>query len=227
MAAIMRIVSSACRRFLIPTVYVITTTAFWPVKANAVDIESTSAVSSSFAALQQFKSSHSLADLKTAIAIMRASFKLSSFTSKTFISEKRALVWNWAQLLHVIEQSYDPTFNPDDRNDLPDVCVVPPVETNGTQLNCGVAPEDIKDPQARAKYIELLRANAAKAKRAFYYRDLSNIDEDARTTLEVKLELLRRVAPAGIPRDSQALEQILTKAGLNSAARKEIEPYLF
>jgi len=84
--------------------------------------------------LQRFKASHSYKDLEAAIVTMRSAFEGSTFASEDFSSLRRALVRNWMQILKVIQDSYDPTFDPANPNDMPFMCLIPPVEADGTWL---------------------------------------------------------------------------------------------
>jgi hypothetical protein len=153
-------------------------------------------------------------------------FQVRTFTPRNFVEQRRELVWNWAQILKAIQDSYDPNFNPKDFRDLPAVCVVPPREANGRQLQCGEDPNAIQDPAARAAYIGALRLNDAKNRRVGYWSQLSRLDDEAMGSLEVRLELLREVAPAGMPSDAATIDRVLQKAGLSDARRKEIDPFI-
>jgi hypothetical protein len=175
--------------------------------------------------LQRFKSSHSFKDLEAAIATMQSAFEGYTFASEDFYALRRALVWNWAQILKVVQDSYDPTFNPANRNDVPSIHLIPPMEANGTQLSSGVDPRDIQDPKARAIYVAELGENAAKRKRLDAYLSLENVDDEAKASLEVSLDLLRTMAPEGATPDAAALDSILRKAGLKDATRRELYPF--
>jgi hypothetical protein len=175
--------------------------------------------------LERFKTSHSFKDLEAAILTLQLAFEVRTFTPRNFVGQRRMLVWSWAQIFSAIQDSYDPKFNPNDPRQLPVLCLPPPPEPNGHQFASCVDPNEIQDPNVRSDYISELQVNAAKARRAAYYSDLSNLDDEAMASLEVKLKVLRKMAPEGIPADSATLDRILQRAGLSEARRKELDPY--
>jgi hypothetical protein len=122
----------------------------------------------------------------------------------------------------VIEQSYDPSFDPRNPNDLPQSCIIP----GEGGLLCGADPQEIHDLKARAAYVAALRENEAKRQRASYYVTLNHIDDDAMASLELTLKFLRIIAHKEIPPDAAALEDILQKAGLSDSRCKELDSYI-
>ncbi len=164
-------------------------------------------------AAQAFSRSHSLLDLRPAIDEMVSAGNLPGFKPDTFVAQRRTLVRGWAQVLKAIEQSYDPTYDPNDRNNWP-VWGVPD-------------PQYIKDPQTRAAAVAALAANDQKVKRMSYYHDLHVLDRLAQTTLKVELDQLRRLAPDGTDADFAALDAILQQAGLSSALRTKVNAMFY
>jgi hypothetical protein len=195
------------------------------LSAAPVSYENASRVADALRQLDRFKTSHAFKDLESAILTLQLAFEVRTFTVGNFVAKRRELVSSWAQILKAIQGSYDPKFNPNDPRQLPVICLPPPPEPNGHQFPSCVDPNEIQDPRTRAAYVAALQLNAAKAKKAAYYSDLSNLDDEAMASLEVRLNLLRKVAPEGVPRDSAALDQILQRAGLSEARRKELHPY--
>ncbi len=193
------------------------------VTSTQLDMQTVSAMQS----LQRYKSSHSFSDLRSAIYTMQTAADIGSLTTSNFITERRTLVRGWALILKAIEQSYDPNFNPDDPNDIPDSCVVPPREPNGRQAPACADPQEVQDPQARAQYIADIRANDLKRQRTSRYRQLFNIDEAAMGSLQMALDLFRKVAPEGAAPDFAALDGILRQAGLSEVRREKLDAYFY
>lgn len=164
-------------------------------------------------AAQAFSRSHSFVDIRSAIDAMVSAGNLPGFKSGTFVAQRRTLVGGWAQVLKAIEQSYDPTYDPNDRNNWP-VWGLPD-------------PQYIKDPQTRAAAVAALAANDQKVKRMSYYHDLHVLDALAQNTLKMELDQLRRMAPDGTDADFAALDAILQRAGLSSALRTKIDSLFY
>jgi hypothetical protein len=177
-------------------------------------------VASDLQGLQRFSATHSLADLGSTVDVLSSAVDLPTIKRKDYIERRRAIVTAWSQVLRAIEQSYDPTFNPKDPNDLPALCLVPPPERSGKQLPSCADPKDVQDAQARAAYVAALKANALKAQRANYYHDLRNIDDQAMLALRLNLASFRN---AGALTDTAALDGILQQVGLSAARRATID----
>jgi hypothetical protein len=188
---------------------------------------SASRTASALQDLQRFKSSHSLEDLKSAVYTMFGATSLDALTPENFVTQRRSLVQAYADILKTIEQSYDPTFDPANRNDLPQNCIAPPREAGGHQLPSCADPNDLKDPVARATYAAALQANDLKNKRAIRYQQLKNIDDVAMSNLSATLDLLRSVAPDGTGPDFAALDAILRQVGLSDARRTKIDAMFY
>ncbi|HTX59168.1 MAG TPA: hypothetical protein VMH02_05770, partial [Verrucomicrobiae bacterium] len=139
---------------------------------------------------------------------------------KNIVSGRRTIVRAWAQVLRAIERSYDPTFNPNDPRNMPEECLIPPREPDGTQEPSCADPNDVRDPKARAAYTEAIRANDLKIERWNNYWSLKDRDDAAMTSLQMQLKLFREESA---PPDFAALDRILRQAGLSDARRKEID----
>lgn len=180
---------------------------------GATPDEITVHVSSSSRAVQAFSSSHSLADLRTAVDEMVAAGNLHALKPDTFVAQRRTLVRGWGQVFKAIEDSYDPTYDPNDRNNwpawgLPD-------------------PQGVQDPKARAAAVAAITANQQKIKRASYYHDLNVIDLIAQNALKVQLNQFRKVEPDGTDADFAGLDGILQRSGLSHARRMKINAMFY
>jgi hypothetical protein len=164
----------------------------------------------------------SLNELKSAIFAMQSTFDVYAFTAKNLIEQRRTLVRDWAEIFKVIEQAYDPTFDPSDHDDLPTNCVIPP-----GGLSCGADPREIKDRTSRAAYIAEIRANDMKLKQTFYYHEISNIDQLAMASLESSLSVLAQCEPQKSPGDFVALDKIIQETGLSEERRITLDSWFY
>ena len=123
-------------------------------------------------ALETFARSHDFGDLRSAVDEMVAAGDLRALKRETFVAQRRTFVRGWARVLKVIEQSYDPTYDPNDQKNWPI-----------TGLNPAWAPT----PEERAREEALLAANPEKLRRSYYYFDVAHIDLLAMVTLRVQL----------------------------------------
>jgi len=180
-------------------------------------------VANAMQTLDRYNKTHSPVDLEAAIRGLLSSLNLTSIDPKNYIARRRTLVEGWARILHAIEQSYDPTFNPNNPDDLPERCVTPPREPDGRNAPSCSDPRDVHDPKARAEYIEALQKNDEKVRRVSYYHDLHNIDDEAMASLEMQL---RAFSAVKAPPDSLVLDNILQEAGINNSRRTEIDGWL-
>ncbi|MGA7747667.1 MAG: hypothetical protein WCA52_11740, partial [Candidatus Aquilonibacter sp.] len=64
--------------------------------------------------LQSFNSTHSLSTLGTAIDTLGRAADLHAIAPEDFVTSRRSLMQAWARILQTIEQSYDPTYDPND-----------------------------------------------------------------------------------------------------------------
>jgi hypothetical protein len=178
-------------------------------------------------ALQRYDSSGSLSDLASAVSTMDGTVNLDALTPQNFVARRRALVQAWAQILRSIEQSYDPTYNPNDPSNIPQLCVVPPPDTNGNRLPGCADPNKIQDPAVRAKYLAAIEANKQVTVRWNHYWGLVKLDLRAMRALQMSLQLLQLVAPEGVGSDFSALDAIVQQAGISQARRAKIDGFIY
>jgi len=195
--------------------------------ATAVPSLTVQRLNSSSQALNRFQTTHSLNDLQAAVASMDGTIDITQLTPGNFIATRRMLVQGWAQVLKAIEQSYDPTYDPKDRNQQPSDCVVPPVEPSGRRAHTCGNPNDVLDPGTRAAYIDAIQQNQEKIRRSSHYITVHLLDERAMTTLSMALDLLRSLAPEGAGADFPALDNILQRARISEARRSEIDAMFY
>jgi hypothetical protein len=174
-----------------------------------------------FESLRRINETGPLAYLQVAITTMQSAPDLRVLTSQNFTEQRRLMVSGWVQMLKVIEDSYDPEFNPANPHDLPVKCPPPP-----GGVPCAEDPNTIQDPGTRAAYIAELKQNNFNARRVNYYWRLKMLDMQAMSILEGALRLFAHAAPNGIGPDYTALDQILRDAGLSDTRRKTIDAYL-
>ncbi|MDB5071223.1 MAG: hypothetical protein JWM87_2334 [Candidatus Eremiobacteraeota bacterium] len=159
-------------------------------------------------AVQAYGRSRSVEDLRSAVFEMQAAGNLHALKPDTFVAQRRTIVRGWAQLFKVIDDSYDPTYDPNDPNvrphwHLPD-------------------PQDIPDPNARAAAAAAIAANKQKIARATHYLDVQNVDLLAQSSMKAQLNQFRKVEPDGTDADFTMLDGILQQAGLSSVRRTKI-----
>ncbi|HTU69312.1 MAG TPA: hypothetical protein VMF11_03240 [Candidatus Baltobacteraceae bacterium] len=189
-----------------------------PLATNAAmtDDQVQQRVSSSMQDLQRFKAEHSFSDLENAINTLYSFGDIRSIAPANYVARRRSLVEAWAQILKTIEESYDPTYNPHDLNDLYNDCLTAPQATTPTCFDY----QDIKDPKARADFITAIKANAVKAQKGLYYTRLRSLDDDAMTSLKVDLQIF---SAAGAPPDGAALDAIIQQAGLSKSRQTAVD----
>jgi hypothetical protein len=193
---------------------------------NGIGFAATSAIadariSAAQEALVRYKATHSLEDLRSVVSTMGGTVNIRELTPENLILERRNLVRAWAQILKAIEQSYDPTFDPNERL----ACPEPPA-AQGIQLPPCVSPAAVNNPAARAAYLAELNKYYGYVRRVSYYRQLRNVDDWAMLSLRMSLDLYRQVAPKGVSADFDALDTILQQAALGGARRSRIEQML-
>lgn len=188
-------------------------------KNTAVRDETKSRVASSLDDLQRFNVTNSLDDLQASIDSLSSAVQLRTIASRHIVGRRRLVVRAWAQILHTIEASSDPTFDPTNPRDLPLMCIVPPREANGEQLPGCADPRDLQDPVARAAYVAAIKANAAKAQRMDFQTLLRHLDDDAMLSLRLSLADFRKRARP----DPAALDEIVRQAGISDARRQKVD----
>jgi hypothetical protein len=164
-------------------------------------------------AVRSFSRSHSTADLRAAVVEMQAAGNLYGFRPTTFIAQRRTLVRGWAQLLKVIEDSYDSTYDPDDQKNWP--------------IRNLPEPRTVRDPKLKAIAEADWAANQQKIARQTRYFELNHVDMLALSALKMQLDQLRRAAPDGADADFAALDGILHEAGLSAARRAQIDAMFY
>lgn len=189
--------------------------AIWSLPCAASADTMSAAVSGSRTHLKIYLNSHSLVDLQDAATSMQSALSLNQITAQNFIQERRTFVQGWANVLHSVENAYDPTFDPN----LHMHC---PVPAGGALQPCA-DPKYISDVGARAAYMAELNAYSQFLNKRQLYIRLEIIDRGAMNYLEGGLDLLRKVAPDGTPSDFTALDAILQNAGLSTARRDAID----
>jgi hypothetical protein len=157
---------------------------------------------------------------------MDGTIDIDTLTPGNFIATRRTFVRGWAEVLKAIEQSYDPTFDPHNPDDIPVNCVTPPLEASGRQLPC-TDPKYIVDPKARAAYVDAIAKNDEKNARAMHYTKVLLLDQQAMSSLSLTLDLLRKIAPDGASADFVQLDSILQQVGLSDARRTEIDAMFY
>lgn len=177
---------------------------------------------SSLQRLQRFYESKDLNDLQSSITKLTSAVDMPRIHPSRYVARRRMVVRAWAQILRAIETSYDPTFDQTHSDDLPQTCVLPPREAEGTQLPPCVDPSDLTDANARLIYVAAIARNEAKAKRANFQSRLRYLDGFAMLSLRMNLDLFRKVTRS----DSVHLDAILRQAGLGDSRRSKIDAEL-
>ncbi len=187
--------------------------------AQPTEDDTDARVAASMRDLQQFHATQSLDELHVAVSsLLSALPPISMIAPQNYIARRRTVVEAWARIFGTIEQFKDPTFDPNNPNNVPEVCVAPPREPNGVQLPSCVDPRGVQDPTARAEYIEAILANDLKAQRSNFQLRLRTIDDEAMLAIRQNLATFRGVSP-----DFVALDAILREAGLTQERRSKID----
>jgi hypothetical protein len=177
-----------------------------------------SRISAAMAGSRHYAQSHSIDDLRASSSALQNAVDLRRIAPADVVARRRSLVAAYAELLHQIE-SFDPTYNPDDPENLSYMCLIPPPEPNGRQLGSCADPNDIADPATRAKYITALNANATKANRAHNYVQMQILKGSTLNALGFNLQYFHARAGG----DSMALDAIIRRAGVTDTLRASIE----
>lgn len=191
---------------------------------SATQADVAARVSNAMRELQQYKPAPSLHDpqalssLRSAVYTMQLATDVTALTPQNFVGQRRLLVAGWANIIRALQQSYDPSFDPNNVADLPSSCIIPP-----KGFPCGADPNHITDPQARAQYVNELRANLEKSKQALYYQQVHNLELGTMSIFGTMLTVFRKVAPEGATSDSAALDAILQQNGVSQARRQALD----
>lgn len=89
-------------------------------------------------------------------------YQRSSPTERGWLSDRHDKAELWLKAWQRLDKERDPSFNVNDRKNLPSLSVIPPYETN---LPAGSPPSAIKDSHLRAKYEAAIAENKRKSKR--------------------------------------------------------------
>jgi len=157
--------------------------------------------------LALYKKSHSFQDkilyLKDARSHTQSSWTFRSLTPQNYIATRRLIVRMWARVLRAIEDTYDPTYDPNDPKQIV-------VRYSGPVGCCGID----------AKVIE---ENNRRIARWNQWGELRNLDSGAMVGLRMMLEAFNTWSPPGIGNDDKALEKIIRDAGITPKRQVEID----
>jgi hypothetical protein len=167
------------------------------------------------ASIAQFKSTHALAAIRSAIDEL-AQFDNRSETKASCILSRRRAIEAWAGVVSALQSAKDPTFDPNDITQRPSSTVDVP----GHGYPSGTDPADIADPKLRAEYEQLVAANTAKTRRVNYQAELRNLYREAMARTSVALHNVNSTCP----NDEQALRGILHRSGLTDGQIEKLNP---
>jgi hypothetical protein len=175
-------------------------------------------IATAMTGLQRFQSSHSLDDLRATSHALFSAVDRTAIKTGDFPARRRSVVTAFAQVLSQIEALSDPTFDPNDVKNFPQVCLTPDREPDGRQLPSCADPNDISDSATRARYVAAIKANELKIKRIGEQHTLRNLDHGTMQELQIVLRGFHSNAPS----DGVALDNILRQAGISDARRAKI-----
>lgn len=175
--------------------------------------------------LQRYRTSRSLADLRTTVDMMGGAADIDSFSFQNHVAQRRTFVSGFVGVLKAIEQAYDPTYDPHNAANIPEIGCLPVQTTSGLRHVCN--PADIKDAGLKAAYATAERANQEKIRRANYYREVAYTDSLAMAVFEVHLRQIQRLAPDSAGTDFAALDSIVRSANLTPSRQSKIEAMLY
>lgn len=196
-------------------VVAITLVATAAAQAPSSADQTESRIEAAMAGFHRFQSSHSIEDLRATSYALHAAIDQRAVRTGDVIGHRRSVVAAYAQVLQQIDALADPTVN---RSELLTLCVTPPREPNGRQLPACADPNAIPDPATRAQYLAAINAKSAEIKHRNAQAQLSILDDDTTSLLEI---VLRRFHTRALP-DGPALDDILRRAGLSEARRTKI-----
>ena len=161
--------------------------------------------------LQSFNSTHSLSTLGTAIDTLGRAADLHAIAPEDFVTSRRSLMQAWARILQTIEQSYDPTYDPNDPRQRAVDCVP-----------C-TFPQGSPTADEQPAYQAAVQANNVKIARSQHYLQVHQLDELAMANVRIDLRLFEM---AGAPPDYAALDTIFRQANLSEARLSAIDTML-
>ena len=163
-------------------------------------------------------SAGTLDDLQRTINKLSLAVDMSAISTSTAVARRRTVLRAWTLVLRSIDLSYDPAFDVTKPVSCPD----PPPDADGTRLPPCADPNEIHDAKARATYAAALWAFDQQMKRATFYRNIRNLDDNAMLSLSIAMSQFRRIAPA----DTSALDFILRQSGLSISRQERIAEML-
>jgi hypothetical protein len=168
--------------------------------------------------LQTFNGSRSLEDLHRTINKLPSAVIISAIAPQDYAARRRETVQAWVSVFQALDKLIDPTFDPTNVHDLPQVCVVPPREPSGRRLPACANPADIPDEQTRNAYIAAIQANDAKIQRANLQGRLRVLEQQAAAGFQANLRTFQRVAPG----DAPEVNSVIGSAGLSAAMQGKL-----
>jgi len=156
--------------------------------------------------LQRYRISHSLDDLRQSIYDLQGSLFIFDLAPETFVEQRRARIRQWAEILRVIEQSYDPTYDPAVRYWQPSWPLHRPAS----------AAENLQYQKELADF-------KLRTERTNDYIQLQNVDALAMTSLLMESFALAHYTKMETVSDFEALDGILVRAGISDERRLEID----
>jgi len=150
--------------------------------------------------LQRYRISHSLDDLRQSIYDLQGSLFIFDLAPETFVEQRRARIRQWAEILRVIEQSYDPTYDPAVRYWQPSWPLHRPAS----------AAENLQYQKELADF-------KLRTERTNDYIQLQNVDALAMTSLLMESFALAHYTKMETVSDFEALDGILVRAGISAS----------
>jgi hypothetical protein len=161
--------------------------------------------------LALYKKSRSFRDkilyLKDAVNHTQGSWIFHSLTPENYIPTRRLIVRMWAKVLRAIEDTYDPTYDPNDPKER-GVIYSMPVGC------CGIDAKAIEE-------------NNRKIARTNQWAEIRNVDLGAMGGLRMMLEALNTWSPPGIGNDDKALGKIIRDAGITPKRQVEVDAMFY
>ena len=168
------------------------------------------------AALKQFETEMDPERLREAYLALENVIVVEERDSARRSSLRRDSLDLWLHMLDLIDRFLDPQFDP---NDVPELRVQPPPDSDGKTYPAGSDPTLIKDPQSRAKYEKAIAANLAKANNYRLQINLRRLNQ----SIPERAESFIHKSYASTPEDQKELRSAIDKI-IKNPARKA---YLF
>jgi hypothetical protein len=181
--------------------------------------QSEARIAAAMAHFERFRSSNSLADLRSASEGLSSAADPRTIKPSEIVARRRSIVSGFAQVLRQIELQTDPSFDATKPDSRPPGCLIPPEEPSGRTLPACADPNAISDPATRAKYVAAIKANNVKVERFNKSISLYNLDNETMLNMETVLHVFH----ARTPSDGPAIDNILRQTGLSEARRLKID----